>query len=33
MVRTNARGEVIVPLFRAGVSEYDIAALLAALKR
>ena len=33
MIRTNARGEVIVPFFRAGVPEYDLAEVMEALRR
>jgi hypothetical protein len=33
MIRTNARGEVILPFFRVGVEELDLAAMLDALRK
>jgi hypothetical protein len=33
MIRTNARGEVIVPFFRVGAPEYDLAHLLDSLRK
>ena len=31
-IRTNARGEVIVPFFQVGAYEHDLAAILQALR-
>lgn len=33
MIRTNSRGEVIVPFFRVGAPEYDLAEVMEALRR